>query len=312
MGVEITMNTQNHIIIIIIIISFVSTTVFSISAGETSSYHFSECKSELIANITASQSIDDNEYLIVNSGCNETSQDYYVCACNGSGYDFVISFHYASENEYTIYFNYDYDREVTKDTSSSSSSNGNIGGGISGQPTTSLLINTPQSYTLSKGYYSKFKINSVYHSIILKDIFNNTVLIEIHSNIINTTLNVGETKQYNLNNNSYYDLSIKLDNISNNKAKITLTKINKSIQPITDVVPADVIVPDNNKTPVTIEQPPIDNNQDTNITALDHGGSSTLRFGWQFKILIGLLVFILIIGGIAFLFFKDKDIMDDE
>ncbi|MEM3405714.1 MAG: hypothetical protein QW117_01935 [Candidatus Pacearchaeota archaeon] len=72
-----------------------------------------------------------------------------------------------------------------------------------------------------------FDIKNNKHSLTINKITTNYVIILIQSNIINLTLYSGEEKKIDFENDFYYDLYIKLNNIKNNKANLTIKRINE-------------------------------------------------------------------------------------
>ncbi len=67
------------------------------------------------------------------------------------------------------------------------------------------------------------------HTLTINEIKENYVNITIRSFPVTLILFIGESKKLNLSSPNFYDLYIKLENIINKKAKITIKKINESI-----------------------------------------------------------------------------------
>ncbi len=67
------------------------------------------------------------------------------------------------------------------------------------------------------------------HTLSIGEIKNNRVTIIIKSNIINFTLGLGESKKINISSPDYYELYVRFDEITGNKAKITIKTINEKI-----------------------------------------------------------------------------------
>lgn len=93
----------------------------------------------------------------------------------------------------------------------------------------SLEKDKPSLHNLKKLEAIEFNISEL-HTLTLKEIKNNSIDITIQSNPLNFTLFIGEEKKLNLTSLDYYDLYIKLNNISNNSANITLKQINEKIR----------------------------------------------------------------------------------
>jgi hypothetical protein len=75
----------------------------------------------------------------------------------------------------------------------------------------------------------QFNFNNENHTIKLNDIINNKAIITVSSEPVTFTLGLNETKKINLNNDSYYDLSIFLKNISNSNANLIIKTIYEQI-----------------------------------------------------------------------------------
>lgn len=134
---------------------------------------------------------------------------------------------------------------ITAPSSGSSSSGGGGSGGSSlFWIKTYDLINN-KSVNLTSGYSSELKererikimVIGEEHYVGIIKIEVNSAVININSNPQNVTFNSGEEKKFDLNNDNYYDLSVKLNSILNQKASITIKNISeKVIQDITGKV----------------------------------------------------------------------------
>lgn len=84
-----------------------------------------------------------------------------------------------------------------------------------------------QGYTkeLGKGNIVRIQIAGSYHSITIKNIYGNSVELEVRSTPQTILLNVGETKKVEVTGDNYYDLQLTLDSIASNKAKVTVQSI---------------------------------------------------------------------------------------
>ena len=63
----------------------------------------------------------------------------------------------------------------------------------------------------------------------VKEIKENSVIIEIASEPILIELNIGEDAKVNVNKDNYYDVYVKLNNITNSKANLILNYIHEEI-----------------------------------------------------------------------------------
>jgi len=75
----------------------------------------------------------------------------------------------------------------------------------------------------------KFKLGEEEHKIIIDSVINDSIDIIIQSETIIATLNIGETKKFDLDGNETYDLLVKLKSIVDGKANLFIKKINEVI-----------------------------------------------------------------------------------
>lgn len=71
----------------------------------------------------------------------------------------------------------------------------------------------------------KLKINNIDHYVGIKELTATTAIIETASAPKESTLSIGEEENFEVTGDEYYDLYIKLNSISNNKAEITIKSI---------------------------------------------------------------------------------------
>ncbi len=144
---------------------------------------------------------------------------------------------------------------VTATSSSSSSS----GGGGSGSGT-SFWINTQsvtakqfeEGYTqvFAKKYRLQVSVEKKFHYVGVIDLTATTATINVSSKSFQETFKIGDEKKFDVNEDRYYDISVKLNSISNNKANVTIKKINESIistptTPVTATTPTTPTTPTN-------------------------------------------------------------------
>ncbi len=126
-------------------------------------------------------------------------------------------------------------------TSFSTSSCGGGGGSSSSSGLTTLLWrNTynPLPNQLETGYTKKLapkerikiEVNNEKHYLGIKKLTKTTAVIEISSKPIEIALSIGSSKKVDVNTDGYYDLYVKLNDIINNKADITVRKINEKYE----------------------------------------------------------------------------------
>ena len=123
---------------------------------------------------------------------------------------------------------------VTVDNPPPSGSSGGGGGGGSAGGLTYVLNDEQfkQGYTqeLKKGDKIKVNISGEYHFINLTSISSSSVQITITSTPQTAILSIGDIKKFDITNDNYYDLSVKLDSISNStKAKLFVKALYEKI-----------------------------------------------------------------------------------
>ena len=123
---------------------------------------------------------------------------------------------------------------------------GSSGGG--GGPSTKTYTATAEQasigYTkpLAKNDKIKFTFfdeNAGEHYLIINQIETNHVNLTIQSNPITLILGIGQSAKLNLTSPDYYNLYVKLNSISNNKADITIQTINEKIPKEEEAIPED-------------------------------------------------------------------------
>jgi hypothetical protein len=132
-----------------------------------------------------------------------------------------------------------------------------------------------------------FTILSKSHVLTLNQLSSNYANMTLTSSPINMLLSIGEEKRFNLTNADYYDLFVRLNNISSGKANITIKEIKDNI---------------------IILKPVVKNNTFENInkTFEDEKVSENLKSNYRdylFFIIVGSILFIFII---IFLILKSK------
>lgn len=82
---------------------------------------------------------------------------------------------------------------------------------------------------LSKGDSIRFNIGFQTHSVVLDSITDSSATINISSRVQQATLSTGEIKKFDLADDGYYDLSVKLDSISGDSATLGVKSIYEKI-----------------------------------------------------------------------------------
>ena len=75
----------------------------------------------------------------------------------------------------------------------------------------------------------KVKVGSIYHHIGVKELTANTATIEIASEPVEVKLNVGEDAKVDVNNDSIYDIYVKLLGIVSNQANVFVQEISEAV-----------------------------------------------------------------------------------
>ena len=126
------------------------------------------------------------------------------------------------------------DGSFTTSTAPVVRSSGGGGGGGSSAKTYEIELVGSENKILSNGDKLTFNKSGEKHVLTLNKIINNSINLTIQSEPVNFVLLVGETKKLNLSSSEYFDLEIKLKNISSGKANLTLKEIYENIFPVED------------------------------------------------------------------------------
>lgn len=194
--------------------------------------------------------------LIINNAIDQTNNSITV----STSQTFTKSMSNANYNwsinctDYAGNINFSETRVLTVNYSSSSSSSGSSGGS-----STSFWINTQSitekqftnGYTaaLAKKYRVQVTVAKKFHYIGIIDLSLTTATINVSSTSQQSIFNIGDEKKFEVTNDTYYDVYVKLNSISNSKANITIKSINEKIPvsaPVT--APANVTAPASSST----------------------------------------------------------------
>lgn len=191
---------------------------------------------ECILQITGSSNYNISNYTEVKQ--NETNQINYFLGLGN--YNWFVQCedeagNYGNSSLRSISLN----AEETSQSSGSSSGGGGGGGGSSSVSSTGAVY-VPSNYQIEAGYTGEYKSRDSIkfqifdsedgrHSLLIDGIGEDYVNFTLKSDPVKFTLGIGQSAKFNLTSESYYDLLIKLDNILNNRARITIQKINDPI-----------------------------------------------------------------------------------
>jgi len=145
--------------------------------------------------------------------------------------------------------------------------------------------------TLREDDAINFNIGGSSHSLTVKEIYSDSVKIEVESTPQTATLTVGETKKFELTDDDYYDLMVTLESLSISSAEITVQSIYESITGEASEV-GDSVSEEDTETPEGTgeeEAAPIETEEESN------------------SIFWIVLIVLIIIGIIGFVFWKKKE-----
>ena len=124
-----------------------------------------------------------------------------------------------------------YSLTVSVSSGSSSSGGGGGGGGAGGKTYTLTETQFSEGYTqsLAANDKIKFSIENETHEVKVANVTSDKVLINVSSKTIQATLLIKEEKRFDLTNDNYYDLLVKMNNITENKANLTIKSIYEEV-----------------------------------------------------------------------------------
>lgn len=85
------------------------------------------------------------------------------------------------------------------------------------------------TYDLGSKNRMKVKVNAEEHYIGVVSVTATSATIQVSSTTQEVTMSVGDVKKFDVNNDSYYDLSVSLESITSGKAKVTATQIREAV-----------------------------------------------------------------------------------
>lgn len=136
---------------------------------------------------------------------------------------------------------------VAPASSSSSDSSSTTGGGTGADSYWKITISITEvqvknGYIRDLGERSRivFSLGGASHSVGIISLTSNTIIINVSSTPQQAVLSIGESKKFEVTNDSYYDLLVKLNGINNSKANITIQGISEKIP---ETVPSNATIP---------------------------------------------------------------------
>ena len=134
-----------------------------------------------------------------------------------------------SGNSDTAFFSYS-----VSGTSSSSGGGGGGGGASSTTKWTTYSVTEKdfregETRELKSEQRLKVEVNNEDHYVGVISVSSNSAIVEVSSTPQRVSMRAGETKKFEVNGDNYYDMSVTLNSILSNRAKITLLSIHESI-----------------------------------------------------------------------------------
>jgi hypothetical protein len=102
------------------------------------------------------------------------------------------------------------------------------------------------------GYRVRFFVNGSEHFAGVVAVTNTTATINVSSDTQQAVFNIGDEKKFEVSNDSYYDVLIKLNSITNYSASITVKRINESFSVTPPASPPAATPPSPNPNATTI------------------------------------------------------------
>jgi hypothetical protein len=170
---------------------------------------------------------------------------------------------------------------------SSGDNNNNGGGGGTGGVSGGAITYTISNEQFTLGYSKEllksekiqFSVNNQNHTVTLNNLTSNSIIIIVNSTPQTATLLIGELKKFDVNDDNYYDLSVKLNSIINNKANLTISSLNEKIYSQNQETSQDVL----------------DDKIDSDIGIEDSKGDGNMvRSYWLISLVIVAIIIILI------------------
>ena len=134
---------------------------------------------------------------------------------------------------------------------------------------------------LAKKERVQLMVSSVKHYVGVTSLTADSATIEVSSTPQTATLKVGETKKFDVNADGFYDLSVVLNSIKDNKADVTITPIKEELSAADAAAVAD-------------------DGETGSATQEDESGSS--KTGW----IISIIVIIVILALVAWFVMRKK------
>jgi hypothetical protein len=114
-------------------------------------------------------------------------------------------------------------------TSSISYTVNSPGGGYPNYRILSEDLSKGYTKVMRKNWKMNFKIENETHSLLIDSVNTNSISITLSSTPENAILNVGDEKKFEVTEDNYYDLLIKLNSIENSLVNLTIQSIHEKV-----------------------------------------------------------------------------------
>jgi len=140
--------------------------------------------------------------------------------------------------------------------------------------------------TLARGWSYKIYFSNDYYFILVTSLSTSQMTLRITPRTKVLTFNIGGERKIDLNDDGFYDLSIKLNSIQNQRASVTLKKINEPVV--------------SGGSPGTTQNGSQNGSDAANLTSGNTDDSQDNLVTIIVYAIIGIIILLLIIGGILF------------
>ncbi len=185
---------------------------------------------------------------IVSFSCSSTSvyiRDVIICSCSGTDVTSGVQTTSHTSNPSTSDIGtYSTSCTITDYASNSASSSIDYlvkshGGGYPNYQVSSQNLFEGYTKIMSKNWKMNFKINDDTHTLLIDDVDDDGISITLFSNTQKAILNIGEEKKFELTEDNYYDLLVRLNSIKNSLANLTIQLIHEEV--LEDVVEKEIV-----------------------------------------------------------------------
>ncbi len=209
------------------------------SAGNSNTTEIYKITLDIVApSISLSKSSSTKNSIIVSYSCSDTTSN--VSSCSLSSSSGTVSGSTISGlncgNSYTITVTAgDYAGNSLSSSPLYSTSGCSSSGTYTSPSWTKTYVVTDEQFEegytkeLAKKHRFKIKIDTTYHYIGVTELTSATAKIDVSSTVQQATLSIGDIQKFDVTEDGYYDLSVKLNGIEANKADISIKSIREKV-----------------------------------------------------------------------------------